>query len=413
MILPAGSIYEVLGRPAVHPFPARMAPGLVLEALAEFRRPVTVLDPMVGSGTVLAIARVHGHRGIGFDVDPLAVLLSRVWTRTVDASALRRAGARVLARAKRIARDLRGAEAYPPSADNETKEFIRYWFDDHARSQLTALSRAITGVDDVVIREALWCSFSRLIVAKQAGASLALDLAHSRPHKVFDRAPLKPFRGFLDAVERVLLGCAKRGDAQAGPVATVRIGDVRHLPLEDRSIDLVFTSPPYLNAIDYLRCSKFSLVWMGYSVGTLRAIRSTSIGTEVAADAPDSLRGALQRLRLTPTLSARMSGILQRYAEDTARSLREVTRVMTSRGRAVYVVGENTIRGTYVPTGKLVAHLAVEAGLELLTRRVRQLPTNRRYLPPPGAGRSALDTRMRREVVLTFGRARSSRAPRK
>jgi hypothetical protein len=27
-------------------------------------------------------------------------------------------------------------------------------------------------------------------------------------------------------------------------------------------VDFVITSPPYLNAIDYVRCSKFTLVWM-------------------------------------------------------------------------------------------------------------------------------------------------------
>jgi len=35
-----------------------------------------------------------------------------------------------------------------------------------------------------------WVGFSRLIVTKQAGASLAMDLAHSRPHKAFTHAPL-------------------------------------------------------------------------------------------------------------------------------------------------------------------------------------------------------------------------------
>jgi hypothetical protein len=35
-------------------------------------------------------------------------------------------------------------------------------------------------------------------------------------------------------------------------------------------VDLIFTSPPHLNAIDYLRCSKFSLVWMGHSIAALR-----------------------------------------------------------------------------------------------------------------------------------------------
>jgi hypothetical protein len=99
-----------------------------------------------------------------------------------------------------------------------------------------------------------------------------------------------------------------------------------------------------------------------------------------------------------------MNSILRRYAEDTSQALHEAARVLAPRGRAVYGVGENTIRGTYVPTGWLVASLAAVAGLRLVNRCFRRLPTNKRYLPPPGAGATGLDARMRREVVLTFER---------
>jgi SAM-dependent methyltransferase len=396
------SIQEVLGRQTVHPFPARMAPGLALEALSKLRRPATVLDPMVGSGTVLAIARARGHRAIGFDVDPLAVLISRVWTRTVDLAEVRRQATQVLQRAKRLSVHLRCRDAYPVAADQETRAFVRYWFDNYARRQLAALSMAIseTRADD--IRDTLWCAFSRQIIAKQAGVSLALDLAHSRPHRVFERAPRKPFSSFLDAVARVISGCLHREAQRRGPAVSIEVGDVRRMPLPSRSVDLVFTSPPYLNAIDYLRCSKFSLVWMGYPVLALRAIRSASIGAEVCADSDVNHYEILDNLRLQPALSPRMNGILRRYVDDTDRALKEVARVLAPRGQAVYVVGENTIRGTYVPTGQLIAHIAAHAGLELKDQRFRDLPSNRRYLPPPGASRTALDTRIRREVILTF-----------
>ena len=43
----------------------------------------------------------------------------------------------------------------------------------------------------------------------------------------------------------------------------------------------MLTSPPYLNAIDCMRSSKFSLVWVGRSVGELRRIRSAPVGAEV------------------------------------------------------------------------------------------------------------------------------------
>jgi hypothetical protein len=78
--------------------------------------------------------------------------------------------------------------------------------------------------------------------------------------------------------------------------------------------------------------------------------------------------------------------------------------VLVPGGRAVYVIGENTVRGTYICNSAIVTEVADLAGLKLTARRSRPLPPNRRYLPPPIAARSSasLDGRLRREIVLAF-----------
>src|SRR5882672_8907565 len=124
------SIFEILGRNPIHPFPARMAPGIALEALGESKTPLRVLDPMAGSGTVLAVARAMGHRAFGLDLDPLAVLLTRVWTRAVQPERVFNKAAEVLERAKSSFDSLSVGQAYPVGSDQETQRFIRYWFDD-------------------------------------------------------------------------------------------------------------------------------------------------------------------------------------------------------------------------------------------------------------------------------------------
>ncbi|MGH7485930.1 MAG: hypothetical protein ACREMY_10075, partial [bacterium] len=160
------TIFETLGRNPIHPFPARMAPGIALEALGESKAPLKVLDPMMGSGTVLAVARANGHRAYGVDLDPLAVLLAGVWTRTVDAACVNDKAKEVLDRAKNSFASLRLGAAYPAASDDETRRFIRYWFDDYARRQLAALSSVISRVHDDATRDTLWCGFSRLMITK-------------------------------------------------------------------------------------------------------------------------------------------------------------------------------------------------------------------------------------------------------
>ncbi len=104
--------------------------------------------------------------------------------------------------------------------------------------------------------------------------------------------------------------------------------------MADSSIDLVLTSPPYLNAIDYMRCSKFSLVWMGHNVSALRKIRGESIGAEASAvEALDInwIRSVVDDLDLQPKLSKRDYAVLARYVWDMGKALAEVSRVLGGR----------------------------------------------------------------------------------
>ena len=118
----------------VHPFPARMAPDIALRKLEGLRPNSVVLDPMVGSGTVVRQAVALGHRAIGFDMDPLAVLMSRVWTSPIDAAVVDTELKRLVEDAVDV--DLRTAQL--PWQDGETKEFVRYWF---AQQQRRAIAR--------------------------------------------------------------------------------------------------------------------------------------------------------------------------------------------------------------------------------------------------------------------------------
>jgi DNA modification methylase len=384
-----------------------MAPGIALSIISKAKKPLRVLDPMMGSGTVIALARLKKHRAVGVDIDPLAVLISRVWTTAVAAKESKIKAREVLARAKKIFDNMSQGQAYPSGSDRETRKFVAYWFDGYARRQLASLSLAVARVRDEATRNILLCALSRLIITKQSGASLAMDLSHSRPHKAFRRAPVKPFRKFLAAVDHVVDNCVDKKSGSRGPAARIHLGDARNLPVQDASIDLVVTSPPYLNAIDYIRCSKFSLVWMGYRIPDLRKVRAESVGTEAPGGESQNdheIQAIISDLKLKPGLGPHDEAILTRYIADMRRAMREVARVIAPGGKAVYVIGENTIRGTYIRTSQIISAIAKLCGLMILNRRVRGLPANRRYLPPPSARSSsdAMDSRMRQEVVLTF-----------
>jgi DNA modification methylase len=380
-------------------------PWEVLEATD--RRPLRVLDPMVGSGTTAVVARALGHQALGFDTDPLAVLISQVWCGDVPGGAVRISAERVLAKATAASQAMRLSEAYPRNADEETKAFTRYWFDETNRRQLTSLAATIRATRNASVRRVLWCAFSRLIITKQASAAMALDVAHSRPHRVTARTPIRPLQHFLRAVEIVLKAAPFAAGEVGRPQALIELGDARELRLEEGSVDMVITSPPYLNAIDYLRGHKFSLAWMGYPVSGLREVRATNIGTEVAAGAKlddPVVVAAMNRMGEIDGLVGRERRQLARYLADMALVMAEIHRVLKPGGVAVLVVGDTTRRGVFIRNSDAVVHLGTLHSLDLVQRAHRALQPNRRYLPPPRADKPGdlLDSRLRNEVLLTF-----------
>src|ERR1039457_4713691 len=96
----------------IHPFPARMASEIVWRKLPEGGG-LRVLDPMSGSGTTLVTARMRGHEAIGFDRDPLAVLIAGAWASDVDVEATGKKASQVLSRARDRAGRIIQRDAYP------------------------------------------------------------------------------------------------------------------------------------------------------------------------------------------------------------------------------------------------------------------------------------------------------------
>src|SRR5438128_7622102 len=110
----------------IHPFPARMAPEIVGAVIGALRSSHRIIDPMCGSGTVLREGVEAGLDCVGYDVDPLAVLMASGWTSPVPAYKLLHDGHIVVERARALPRHAVRA----PWTDDATEDFARYWFAD-------------------------------------------------------------------------------------------------------------------------------------------------------------------------------------------------------------------------------------------------------------------------------------------
>lgn len=380
----------------IHAFPARMAPNIAQESLHTVSKDGRVLDPMCGSGTVVRAAVEAGLHCTGIDIDPLSVLMSAVWVTPVEVSGLADTADDLV----RQAEDLEGSQI-KSSPDEETERFISFWFAPPQRDQLNRLGTVLRDYQQSE-KDLLSIALSRTIVTKEMMASLARDTSHSRPHRVATENDFDVYLGFRKAVSHISNRLAPdmiKGDAD------VSQGDARKLDeLEDNSFDLAITSPPYLNAIDYLRGHKLTLVWLGYKISNIRELRSTSIGAEKAPCDSDPLVNVSEFIRKSPdsAFDDRHLGWVRRYAIDMQEVIGELARVIKREGRVVLVIGNSFLRGATVDNAGLIERIAHLAGFSTEDKRVRSIPARRRYLPPPGDKSGKLDARMRKETVLTL-----------
>ncbi|WP_264371312.1 hypothetical protein [Burkholderia plantarii] len=340
-------------------------------------------------------------------MDPLAVLMSRVWTSGVDGAVVHRELDSLLVESKTV--DLRSDRL--SWHDDETQEFVRYWFGDSQRRALTRLAvvmdrrrHSLRSVAQKAALDVLQVALSRIIVTKEQCASLARDTSHSRPHRVTLSSDYNVVEGFKRSVTQLVarLEGNQQLSQRAGSVR-VSLGDARAISLEDGSVDAIMTSPPYLNAIDYMRGHRLSLVWLGHAISALRVIRSNTVGAERSYDkegekAEEIALAMCDLERLTP----KHQKMVIRYAGDLERMMRQAVRVLRIDGTATYVLGNSCLKDTFIRNSEGVSRAGALAGLDLVNVAERELPSASRYLPVTRTG--SLSKRMRTETILTFCR---------
>jgi DNA modification methylase len=385
----------------LHPFPARMAPDLLDEIFDGVAKKSLVLDPMSGSGSVLTKALAQGHKAVGFDMDPLAVLLSRSVTSSASVAHVEEDLAGVLSLANRS----RVTPAGLPwlKGCDDTLTFIDYWFAD---AQATELARIAIAIDRYKFRSAqskrlAKVALSKTIITKHRGASLAWDVSHSRPHKVTMKNDFDVFEGFERAGVALVRFMANNRPPTS---ARVSLSDARQSHLKIEGVDHIVTSPPYLNAIDYLRGHKFSLIWLGYTIPAVRDLRSRTVGAErsstreISEDARVALKRRLNNVRRLPSKEA---NFLHRYIVDLDRLIASYKRCLKPKGSLTVVLGNSKLRDVYISSSGIFLELAAMHGFRLKKSFTRRLDPSLRYLPESDRSKQ-LNKRMKQEVIQHY-----------
>lgn len=367
----------------LHAFAAKFPPQLPRVFIRGLTKPNDiVLDPMMGSGTTIVESHIEGRIGIGLDIDPLSLQLSTVKVTPLDIDRLQKAGEFVMERANQIIRfENEAIEEYLNTFDESTKEFINYWFLQPTQNELTALYLAIQEIESATIKRFLELTFSSIIITKSGGVSRARDLAHSRPHLDKLKNPKNAVDQFAYKLRRNIKSISEIN--RASFISNTIGGDAKLMPIANESIDLIVTSPPYANAIDYMRAHKFSLVWSGKKIQDLTELRSRYIGSERLGDLQPQYLGEHSEkiIRLLTDRDKKKAAILRKYLTEMRSVISEMYRVLQKDSAAIIVIGTSTMRDLDIETHLCLADIAQAIGFELVRISKRVLDRNKRMMP--------------------------------
>ena len=300
-------------RSSLFPWRGQFSPQLIELLLSRYANSDSViLDPFVGSGTTLFEAVKLNLECWGVEINPAAFQMAK----TAEFGNLKRTErAKYISRAKEIlGQCLPGAYGLKSSASLHAISASQI-------GELIARSREDSLVHNLIVNAVMRHS---LLSDKEAELSESLD-AHC---KLVEGLPI------------------------ANKRCRVFLGDARKLPNEQESVDLVVTSPPYINVFNYHQNYRPVMELDGWD---LLEVAKSEIGSN-------------RRNRGNRFLT------VVEYAIDMLSSLQELARVLKPEGRAIMVVGrQSSVRGIQFENYRIISCLAEGgAGLELVNRQERR-----------------------------------------
>ena len=394
----------------LHPYPARMIPQLADKLVRKHSEEKDwVLDPFCGSGTVLAECRLKNRNSIGNEINPFAVLLSKVKTTFLDRVELKQISKRVLDEAqveimfyrskrsksrlvsieKWIREDAR-ANVYMNSIEVPIFPNIDLWFKEDVINELAILRNLVLNLDC----EEKYVAFLRICLSftamKSSNADFERHQSHPsryKPEKLKTHAPdvLSIFRKKVnDSTKRIIDFSEKISANQVK--CFVLLGDTRELDLKgiapSQGVDLIVTSPPYgeeQNTIGYHRWSKIMAYWTGFSQDEIRKSEKSTLGIKPNLSASIPSKTANFFINLVREKSKRKRGekraaSLAGFFYDYYESMVQMAKWLKTGGIAAIVVGNRLVAGHRIAMDKVTTELARQGDLRHLKTFYREIP---------------------------------------
>ncbi|MCI0558145.1 MAG: hypothetical protein MN733_06590, partial [Nitrososphaera sp.] len=252
------------------PWIAGFSSGFAQGAIDKYlQKSGVVLDPFAGVGTSLVEAAFAGHNAIGFEINPYAALASRTKLNAfrVDLSALSKAISRLSIFAREKTSGRYQPHSIPPAGFRTRGEF----YSPKVLRKVLVLLDFIGTIEDSVLQDLLRVAFGATMVSySNYSYEPSLGQRKSAGRDDIEDYPVVDvvLRKLNEMAEDIaLLQLDKDNDwvIPRGAVFNDSFFNCRE-KLKPGTVDLIVTSPPYLNNYHYNRNTRPHLYWLGFAV---------------------------------------------------------------------------------------------------------------------------------------------------
>ena len=350
-------------------YPAKFIPDIPAWAMQEYSKiGDTILDPFNGSGTTTTEAYINNRKSIGIDISPYACLLAKAKTSCVDRE-------KMLPLTESFFQFL----SCPQKNVKKTRRLFfqndLFWFSENALLEIESIydyiinnitDRSFTDYFLAVLSTIIKpCSFLDESQVKVKRDQRKVIKGTPSPFEMMKKALIK-YQGSIEQLEDF--------NQNRPYIINDSILNIdRHI--EKNSVDLVVTSPPYINAMNYAMNNRYETFLLSLiSPDNSIDFQTKFIGTERVYSKDynklhlfhaNSVLGKElnEKLESIYKNNPKRSYIVYKYFLEMDEALTKTVDTIKEEGHFVLVAGTNTITGIPIDTFAILVKMLESNGL--------------------------------------------------
>ena len=334
---------------SLHTYPAMMIPQIARRLIYLYGKEAKILlDPFCGSGTSLVESSLIPtiKEAYGFDLNPLAILISKVKSIPINTENLEETLSSILKSREYISK---------PKFKN-----MEFWFKPKVIEKLAILKTAINKIKDKDIKDFFLVAFSETVRNASNTRNGEFKLYRMEKEKLENYNP-DVFKGFEKIALKNIKGMQEYLKARQKTITKARLGNsMLKLPLNSKSVNLIVTSPPYGDSkttVAYGQFSRLALQWLDYE--DITNLDNKLLGGKATKELDIKINSPTLKeiIKKIENIDLKRAKEVLSFYEDFDKCVVQLDRVMAKNGHVCFVVGNRTVKGINIPTDKIMSEM--------------------------------------------------------